>query len=207
MILVGLTGSIGMGKSTAATMFRDEGVSVWDADEAVGRLYGPDAAGTRALSGLCPDAVGRNGVDRTILRGAILKDKSLLSRIEAAVHPLVSADRKRFIDRAAARGERIVLCDIPLLFESNADRWLDVVIVVSAPAEVQKRRVLDRPGMTEKAFKAILDKQTPDAEKRRRADHVIDASRGLDHARAQVRRILETLETLEISKKPENPDA
>ncbi|MEM9044138.1 MAG: dephospho-CoA kinase [Pseudomonadota bacterium] len=194
MIILGLTGSIGMGKSTTAEMFRDAGVPVWDADAAVHRLYAADGAGTEAISKLCPDAISVQGVDRTKLRAAILSDDQLLPKIEAAIHPLVAADRNTFLDDARSSGAKIALCDIPLLFETGANKWLDRIVVVSAPADVQRDRVLARPGMTEEAFKAILAKQTPDAEKRAKADYIVDTSQGLDHAREAVREIVEDLD-------------
>ena len=186
MIVLGLTGSIGMGKSTALGMFADLGFPVWDADSAVHRLYGPGGDGVREIARLAPVAVGPDGVDRAKLRAAILADPALLKRIEAAIHPLVAADRDAFLDRARADGAALAVCDIPLLFETGADAWLDKIAVVSAPAEIQRERVLSRPGMTEETFAAILANQVPDAEKRARADFVIDTSQAKDYARAQV---------------------
>ncbi|MEM9098553.1 MAG: dephospho-CoA kinase [Pseudomonadota bacterium] len=194
MIVVGLTGSIGMGKSTTAEMFRDAGVPVWDADAAVHRLYAAKGAGAGAIALLCPSAVTDRGVDRAALRSAILADPGLLKKIEAPIHPLVAKDREDFLSSAKARDAKIAICDIPLLFETGADAWLDKIVVVSAPPDVQRARVLDREGMTEAAFEAILAKQTPDAEKRAKADFVIDTSQGLDHARAAVAQILEKLD-------------
>lgn len=193
MIVLGLTGSIGMGKSTTARMFADLGVPVWDADAAVHRLYGPGGDGGRALAPLVPDAVSVAGVDRARLRAAILADPGLLSRVEAVIHPLVTADRARFLDAERARGTPLVLCDIPLLYETGAERQVDKVAVVSAPAEVQRDRVLARPGMTDSAFATILAKQVADAEKRARADFVIDTGRGLDPVRRQVAAIVAEL--------------
>lgn len=193
MIVLGLTGSIGMGKSTTLAAFAAEGVPVWDADAAVHRLYGPDGAGTRAIRALVPEAVGPGGVDRTRLRAAILADPALLQRIEAAIHPLVAADRDAFLDRARASGAPLAVCDIPLLFETGAETWLDKVAVVSASPEQQRARVMDRPGMTEAAFDAILAKQVPDAEKRVRADYIIDTGQSKEHAQAQVRVLLAKL--------------
>jgi dephospho-CoA kinase len=193
MMVLALTGSIGMGKSTVGRFFREARVPVWDADEAVHRLYGPGAAGTEAIAALAPEAVVAEGVDRGRLREAILEDPDLLKRIEGVIHPLVSEDRDRFLAEARARGEDIVLCDIPLLFETGIAEQFDRVIVVSAPPEVQRRRVLARGGMTERAFEAILAKQTPDAEKRTRADHVIDTSGAFSETRRQVEAILDEL--------------
>jgi len=190
MMRLGLTGSIGMGKTTTAKMFAARGVPVWDADAAVSRLYGAGAAGAEAIRALRPDAVGPEGVDRARLRAAILEDESLLPKIEAAIHPLVAEDRMAFLADAEATGHQMALLDIPLLFETAAEAWLDAVIVVTVPADVQRTRVLERPGMTEAAFDAILAKQTPDAEKRARADYVIDTSRGIAAAEARVDEIL-----------------
>ena len=190
MIVVGLTGSIGMGKSAALAAFADLGLPVWDADAAVHRLYGPGGAGVEPVRALAPDAAGPDGIDRARLRAATLAEPALLARIEAAIHPLVAADRDAFLDRARASGAALAVCDIPLLYETRADAWLDQVVVVSAPAEIQRARVLARPGMTAEAYEAILARQTPDAEKRARADHIIDTGGSKDHARAQVAAIL-----------------
>ena len=198
MIVVGLTGSIGMGKSAALAAFADLGLPVWDADAAVHRLYGAAGAGIEAIRALAPQAVGsgpqgKEIVDRTRLRAAILAEPALLKRIEAAIHPLVAADRDAFLDRARASGAALAVCDIPLLYETRADAWLDQVVVVSAPAGIQRARVLARPGMTAEAYEAILARQTPDAEKRARADHIIDTGGSKDHARAQVAAILDAI--------------
>ena len=187
--VVCLTGSIGMGKSTTAQIFADAGVPVWDADAAVHRLYSKGGAGVAAVADIAPQAILDGAVDRTHLRAALLTDNTLLPRIEAAIHPLVSADRAAFL----AEHTGIVLCDIPLLFETATETICDLIVVVSAPAEVQRARVLERPGMTSEAFETIVARQTPDAEKRARADYVIDTSRGLEAARAQVHTILEDI--------------
>ncbi|MEL6577364.1 MAG: dephospho-CoA kinase [Pseudomonadota bacterium] len=188
---LGLTGSIGMGKSTTAAMFAEEGVPVWDADAAVHRLYAAGGAGAAAIGALVPVALDAAGaVDRAALRAAIGADKMLLPKIEAAIHPLVAADRAAFAEAAAAEGASIVLFDIPLLFETGADGGMDRIVVVTAPAAVQRERVLSRGTMTEADFEAILARQTPDAEKRARADHLIDTSLGMAAARARVREIL-----------------
>jgi dephospho-CoA kinase len=193
MIVLGLTGSIGMGKSTTAQIFGEAGVPVWDADAAVHHLYAAGGEGSRAIEGLVPHAVSDAGTDRAKLRAAILADPGLLSQVEAAIHPLVAADRARFLRRARADGAKLVLCDIPLLYETGAEKWLDKVAVVTAPPEVQRDRVLARPGMTEEAFAAILAKQVPDAEKRSRADFVIDTGQGLGPVRRQVADIIARL--------------
>jgi dephospho-CoA kinase len=193
MIVVGLTGSIGMGKSTVAAMFAAEGAAVWDADAAVRRLYAKDAPGYLAIRERFPDAIGADGVDREKLSGFVLNDAPALADLEALIHPLVGADRGAFIDDAARAGADIVVLDIPLLFEKGHEKFFDAVVVVSAPADVQRARVLARPGMTELKFRSILMKQTPDAEKRRRADYVIDTGVTLDETRAQVRGVLRGL--------------
>jgi dephospho-CoA kinase len=198
VIVIGLTGSIGMGKSTALTVFADLGLPIWDADAAVHRLYGPGGVGVAAIRALGPDAIESNTVesdtvDRARLRAAILADPTLLKRIEAAIHPLVAADRDAFLAEARASGAALVVCDIPLLYETGADAWLDKVVVVSAPLDIQRARVLERPGMTAEAFDAIRAKQTLDTEKRARADHIIDTGQSKDHARAQVTAIVAEL--------------
>ncbi len=188
--VLGLTGSIGMGKTTTAGFFSDAGVPVWDADAAVHRLYDGGAA-VPAIARLVPDAVKNGKVDRAVLRAAIAGNPALLQQIEAAVHPLVSADRQAFLDENA--DAPLVVCDIPLLFETGADGWLDGVLVVTADAETQRRRVLERGTMSAEDFAAILAKQVPDAEKRAKADFVIDTGKGLDHARAGVLSLIERL--------------
>jgi len=188
--LIGLTGSIGMGKSTTAQMFADEGLPVWDADHAVHRLY---AKGGRAVPGVAdamPDAIVDGAVCRNRLKAILKADPSLYAVLEDIVHPLVARDREDFL--AAHRASPFVLFDIPLLFETGAEAWLDVTICVTAPPAVQKSRVLSRPGMTEEQFQSILARQMPDSEKRSRADYVIETLT-LDAARTSVRSILEEL--------------
>jgi dephospho-CoA kinase len=181
---LGLTGSIGMGKSTTAGLFAAAGVPVWDADAAVHRLYAVGGAGVPAVAVLVPAAIVEGAVSRERLRTAIAADPALLDRIEAAVHPLVAADRAEFL---AAHGDApLVVLDIPLLYETGGADAVDAVLVVSAPADVQRARVLARPGMDESALARILARQLPDAEKRARADHVIDTGQGLDAARDDV---------------------
>ena len=193
MIVVGLTGSIGMGKSAALAAFADLGAPVWDADAAVHRLYGPGGVGVGPIGALTPEATGPDGVDRVRLRAAILADPALFERIEAAIHPLVAADRDAFLARARAGGAALAVCDIPLLFETGAEAWFDKVVVVSAPAGIQRARVLARPGMTAAALDAILARQMPDADKRARADYIVDTGGSKDHARAQITAILAKL--------------
>lgn len=187
--LLGLTGSIGMGKSTTGRMFVEHGFGLWDADGAVHRLYASGGAGVEAVRAICPEAVRDGAVDRGILAGRIAEDPGLLARIEEAVHPLVAEDRARFVARAT---EPVIVLDIPLLFETGAEEWLDSVAVVSAPAEEQRRRVMARPGMTEEKFELIRARQVPDAEKRRRADYVIDTS-SIEAARSDVQDIVAEL--------------
>ena len=188
---LGLTGSIGMGKSTTAAMFAEEGVPVWDADAAVHRLYMPGGAGVDAIMALRPEAVHEGAVDRARLKEWIAADPAALSRIEAVIHPLVAADRAAFV-AAAAKGAPLVVLDIPLLFETGADAQMDATLVVTAPPEVQRERVLARPGMTEEQFATILARQMPDAEKRARATHVIETLT-LDATRAAVRNLIDSI--------------
>ncbi|GJE56519.1 MULTISPECIES: dephospho-CoA kinase [Methylobacterium] len=183
--ILGLTGSIGMGKSATAALFAKHGVPVHDSDAAVHRLYESGGTAAEAIGAAFPGSLRPDGgVDREALRKAVLGNAEALQRLEALVHPLVAEESRAFLGR---HGDApLVVLDIPLLFETGAEKRCDTVVVVSAPAEVQRARVLARPGMTEAAFAAILAKQMPDAEKRRRADVVIDTSRGFTHAEAEV---------------------
>ena len=191
MIRLGLTGSIGMGKSTLAAMFADEGVPVWDADAAVHRLYAEDDALKASLREAFGDVLTDNRVDRVKLSAALHKDPNGFERLNALVHPRVAEDRAAFFARHA--DAPVVLADIPLLYETAAERHLDKVVVASAPHATQRTRVLARPGMTEARFAAILERQIPDAEKRRRADYVVDTSQTLDACREQVRDMIAEL--------------
>lgn len=193
MITVGLTGSIGMGKSTVAAMFAELGAAVWDADEAVRRLYAPGGAAVTAIALLAPQAIVDGGVDRARLAARIIAEPDLLARIEAVVHPLVGADRARFLEAARARGEDVAILDIPLLYETGAEDSFDAVIAVSAPAPVQQARVMARPGMTAEKFARILARQMPDEEKRSRADYVIDTGTSLDETRRAAARVFDAL--------------
>ncbi|AWI88272.1 dephospho-CoA kinase [Methylobacterium sp. DM1] len=191
-VVLGLTGSIGMGKSATAAMFSARGVPVHDSDAAVHALYGPGGAAARAIGDAFPGTLTpEGGVNRPALRAAVLGNSEKLARLEAIVHPLVRDESRAFLARHA--DAPLVVLDIPLLFETGAEARCDAVLVVTAPLEVQRARVLARPGMTEAAFEEIRAKQMPDAEKRARADFVIDTSRGFDHAEAEVGRIVEEL--------------
>jgi dephospho-CoA kinase len=188
MLILGLTGSIGMGKSTAARFFAEAGVPVHDADAAVHRLYAGEAV--EPIDKAFPGTVSGGKVDRVKLAAQVLDDPAALKRLEAIVHPLVRAQEVRFLADAAARGATVVVLDIPLLFEVGAEDRVDAVVVVSAPSEMQRERVLTRADMSEGKLDAILAKQTPDEEKRRRAHFVVDSSRSFDSARAQIHGIL-----------------
>ncbi|RTL99056.1 dephospho-CoA kinase [Ancylobacter aquaticus] len=188
---LGLTGSIGMGKSTTAQIFRELGVPVHDADAAVHALYG--AEGVAPVEAAFPGVVVDGRVDRARLGARVFGNDEAMKRLEAIVHPLVRAREKAFLDRAAEAGEPIAVLDIPLLYETGAQDRVDAVLVVTAPEEVQRARVMARPGMSEETFAAILARQMPDAEKRRRADFVLDTSQGLDPARAAVAELLHQL--------------
>ncbi|MBT8455548.1 MAG: dephospho-CoA kinase [Alphaproteobacteria bacterium] len=187
--LLGLTGSIGMGKSTTAEMFADLGLAVWDADAAVHRLYARGGAAVAPVAELCADAVFDRAIDRARLKDWIADEPGRLKELEAIVHPLVAKDRQAFIESAESD---IIVFDIPLLYETGAENWLDAVAVVSAPASVQKERVMARSGMTEEMFETILNRQMPDEEKRNRADFVIEAVT-LDGARAAVQDVVEQI--------------
>ena len=190
MIVLGLTGSIGMGKSTTTAMFADEGALVWNADEAVHRLYAKGGAAVGPVGEAFAGVVVDGAVDRARLAEALGRDEAAFRRLEAIVHPLVVKGRLEDLAAAEARGVTLAVLDIPLLFETGGDAAVDAVVVVSAPAEVQAARVLARPGMTRERFEAILARQLPDAEKRRRADFVVETGEGLEAARAQVQAIV-----------------
>lgn len=182
--ILGLTGSIGMGKSTVARMFRDLGVPVFDADATVHALQGPNGALLPAIEAAFPGTTGSTGIDRPALRDRIFNDPDARRRLESIVHPAVAAERQRFLDAHATAP--LVVLDVPLLFETGGESRCDSVVVVSADAQVQRARVLARPGMTEAAFAAILATQLPDSEKRARAGHVIHTDTTLAATQAQV---------------------
>lgn len=195
MFILGLTGSIGMGKSTTAQLFAEEGVPVHDADAAVHRLY--DGEAVSLIEKAFPGTTAGGKVDRAKLSQAVLGNQAAMRRLETIVHPLVHKSEREFLAAATKRGAPVAVLDIPLLFETAGEGRTDAVVVVTAPAAIQRQRVLERPGMTEEKFKALLGKQMPDAEKRKRADFIVDTGQGIEHARAQVRAIL-----AEIAKMP-----
>lgn len=188
MFVLGLTGSIGMGKSTTARFFAEAGVPVHDADATVHRLYDGEAA--PAIEAAFPGTTASGKVDREKLAARVLGDKAALRQLEAVVHPLVRAAEMRFLAEAERAGAPVVVLDIPLLFETGGQERVDAVVTVSAPAAVQRARLLERPGLTEERLEALIANQLPDAEKRRRADFIVDTSQSFDAARAQVADIL-----------------
>ena len=190
MILLGLTGSIGMGKSTTTAMFADLGAVVWNADDAVHHLYAPGGAAVGPVGEAFPGVIVDGAVDRTRLAEALGKADTAFHRLEAIVHPLVAQGRAADLEAARSAGVKLAVLDIPLLFETGGDRAVDAVVVVTADPAIQAERVLARPGMTRERFDAILARQMPDAEKRARADFVIDTGRGLEAARDEVEAIV-----------------
>ncbi len=190
MIVLGLTGSIGMGKTTTLAMFAEQGAAVWDADAAVHALYAPGGAAVAAVEREFPGVVRDGGVDRVRLSTRVIGDEPALRRLESLVHPLVALHRGAFLQRAREGGAEAAVLDIPLLFEAGGGRDIDAVVVVSAPAPVQRARVLARPGMDEAKFQALLARQLADAEKRSRADFVVDTGAGLQAARDQAAAVL-----------------
>jgi dephospho-CoA kinase len=189
MIVLGLTGSIGMGKSTVGDFFAEGGVPVYDADAEVHRLYAGDAA--PLIEAAFPGTSKDGAVDRARLAERVIGDPAALKRLEAIVHPLVRRAEEQFLAAAEAAGAPVAVVNIPLLFETGGDKRCDAVVVVSAPAEMQRARVMGRPGMSEEKFAGLLAKQMPDAEKRRRADFVVDTSADFDSTRMQIRAILQ----------------
>ena len=191
--LLGLTGSIGMGKTTTAGLFAEAGVCVWDADAVVERLYAMGGKGVGPVGDLVPGAVREGIVERSKLRAALALDARLLARLEAVIHPLVAKERIDFIDEIVKSDRQLAVFDIPLLFETGAENWLDGVVVVSSPARVQRQRVMARQGMDAKTFALILARQMPDAEKRARANFIIDTSQGIEDARSQVQAVIQRI--------------
>lgn len=194
MFVLGLTGSIGMGKSTTAQLFAEAGVPVHDADATVHSLYEGEAAAP--IERAFPGTISNGVVDRTKLSARVVHDPAAMKRLEAIVHPLVRAREEAFLEAAEKGGAAVVVLDIPLLFETGGDKRVDAVVVVSAPADVQRARILARPGMTEDKFQALLKRQVPDAEKRARADFVVDTSQGLDPVRRRIAEILKQAATM-----------
>jgi dephospho-CoA kinase len=194
MFILGLTGSLGMGKSATAKMFVEEGVPVHDADAVVHRLY--DGEATPQIEAAFPGTTKDGKVDREKLGKRVLGDAAAIKRLEQIVHPLVGAAAARFLAEAERCGAAVAVLDVPLLFETGGDKRCDAVVVVSAPSDVQWARAFERPGMTEQKLAALLAKQMPDAEKRARADFVVDTSHGFEAARAQVREILRKVATM-----------
>jgi dephospho-CoA kinase len=197
MLLVGLTGSIGMGKSETAKMFRALGVPVYDADAAVHKLYEKGGKAVEPIRAAFPSAIVDDAVDRKALSRCVLGLPEEMKKLEAIVHPLVGEAQMSFLRENMEAGEHMVVLDIPLLYETGGETRVDVVVVVSAPYDLQKTRVLARPDMDEAKFAAIHAKQVPDAEKRKRADFIVESDKGLDHARAQVAAIVEALKSRE----------
>jgi dephospho-CoA kinase len=191
MFILGLTGSIGMGKSTTANFFAEAGVPVHDSDAAVHRLYQGDAVAP--VEAAFPGVAVDGQIDRVKLAGQLIGEPDAIKRLEAIVHPLVRAATQRFVQAQADKGARVILLDIPLLLETGGEKNVDAVVVVSSPPEVQRARVLARPGMTAEKLDALLARQMPDAEKRARAHFVVDTSRSFDSARAQVHGILRAI--------------
>jgi dephospho-CoA kinase len=205
MVIVGLTGSIGMGKSTAAKMLRQMGVPVYDADAAVHALQAPNGPALPAIEAAFPGVVKAGVLDRQALGARVFGNKEALRKLEAIVHPMLGAQQRAFLKQSARRGAELVVLDIPLLFEGRGERRVDAVMVVSAPGFLQRRRVLARPGMTEQRLDGILAQQVPDAIKRRRATIVIPTGLGLAPTRAALQRAVAQLERLPPRSWPLNP--
>lgn len=191
MLIVGLTGSIGMGKSTTAKMFAEAGVPVYDADATVHKIYEGEAA--PAIESAFPGTTVDGKVDRARLSERVVGDPAAIRRLEGIVHPMLRAYHQRFLDEAEESGARVAVLDVPLLFETGGDARVDAVVVVTTSPEIQRERILSRDNMSPEKLKAILARQTSDAEKRKRADFVVDSSHGLEPVRAQIRDILAEL--------------
>jgi dephospho-CoA kinase len=205
--LVGLTGSIGMGKSETAKMFAHLGIPVYDADAAVHRLYEPGGAAVPAIAEAFPGTVSNGRVDRAALTRQLASDKDGFKKLEAIVHPLVGNEQRDFLQQAAEAGAELVVLDIPLLFETGGQARVDAVVVVSAPHHVQRERVLARPGMTPDKLDHILSRQVPDAEKRAKAHFVVETEYGLDHAFEQVKEIVKALHKRRLAARSKAKDA
>src|SRR5882724_5596938 len=194
MRILGLTGSIGMGKSTTAKLFTEAGVPVYDADAAVHRLYEGEAV--PAIEAAFPGTTVDGKVDRTKLSAQVVHDPAAIKRLEGIVHPMLGASRQKFLDEAERSGAPVAVIDVPLLFETGGEKRVDAVVVVTTAPEIQRQRVLARDNMSAERLEAILTRQLPDAEKRKRADFVVDTSHGLDPVRAQIRDILDQAVTM-----------
>jgi len=193
MFILGLTGSVGMGKSATAAMFAEEGVPVHDADAAVHRLYEPGGAAVEKIAEAFPGSVSNGRVDRAALSKLLAGDEAGFKKLEAIVHPLVAEENRKFMEQAVHDGADMVVQDIPLLFETGGHTRMDAVVVVSAPRELQRKRVLERPGMTPGKLDQILSRQMPDEEKRAQAHFVVETDKGLEHAFEQVKSIVAAL--------------
>lgn len=202
MIILGLTGSIGMGKSATASLFRDGGVPVYDADAAVHALYAEGGAAVAPIEEAFPGVAEKGAIDRQKLRARVLDDAAAMKRLEGIVHPLAGEAQLDFRRQAKEQGAPFAVLDIPLLFETGGNRHCTYTLVVTAPAEVQRARVLARPGMTEDAFEAILARQMPDADKRARADFILSTAHGFDFARDQVRAIIALMQRIASGEAP-----
>jgi len=189
MIILGLTGSIGMGKSTTAKLFAEAGVPVYDADAAVHKLYEGEAAA--AIEAAFPGTTMKGKVDRARLSTHVVHDPAAMKRLEGIVHPMLGASRQRFLEEAEQSGARVAVVDVPLLYETGGEKRVDAVVVVTTTPEIQRERILGRENMSDEKLKAILARQLPDVEKRNRADFIVDTSHGLDPVRAQIRDILD----------------
>jgi dephospho-CoA kinase len=199
-LLIGLTGSIGMGKTETAKMFAKLGIPVYDADAAVHRLYEEGGAAVPEIAKVFPDVIEGGRVDRTKLARQVTGDKDALKRLETIVHPLVGREQQAFLDRASESGAKMVVLDIPLLYEAGGHARVDAIVVVSAPAHVQRERVMSRPGMTEDKLDSMLARQMPDAEKRAKAHFVVETDKGLEHAFEEVKAIVAELEKRHLGK-------
>ncbi|MGH6875485.1 MAG: dephospho-CoA kinase [Aestuariivirgaceae bacterium] len=193
MKIIGLTGSIAMGKTHTARIFAEEGIPVFDADAVVHGFYQPGGKAVDIVRSLSPGAIVEGGVDRRRLSAAIMQDEELLRRLEQAIHPLVREEQEQFLERQRRKNAPLVVIDVPLLFETGREKEFDSIIVVSAPPEIQRQRALARPGMTPEKLDLMLSRQTPDHEKRARADFVVETGGSKELARSQVKRIVNLL--------------
>ncbi len=193
MIIIGLTGSIAMGKTETSRMFQRLQIPTYDADDAVHQLYAKGGEAVKAIDKLCPDVIVNGKVDRHKLSQKIIRDPKLIPLIENIVHPLVRKKQTEFVETSKRNGARLIVLDIPLLFETGGENRVDKVVVVSASEDVQKKRALERPGMTPEKLDLILSKQVPDKEKREKADYIVETDKGLEHAFRQVQEIVADL--------------